>query len=80
VTPRSRLAAVVGGKALPPDEARALWETFSAYMQNHKNDFAGFARQQGFAHARVAAHGGVATLTLASDAHGPTSPKHNRRQ
>ncbi len=64
---RSRLAALVGDKKLDEAEARALWAKFSAYMETHKNDFEGFAREQGFARCAVAAEGGVATLTLTNE-------------
>jgi len=67
VTDSSRLAAVVGGKALSKDEARALWQRFSEYMDANRNDFDGFAKREGFAHASVAANGGIATLTLSSE-------------
>ena len=67
VMARSRLAAVVGGKALAQADARTLWQRFSSYMETHQNDFAGFARVEGFAHATVAAISGVATLTLSNE-------------
>lgn len=43
------LAAFVDGVALPEDEARALWRRFSAYMEDHERDLAGFAAAEGFA-------------------------------
>jgi hypothetical protein len=67
VTDTSRLGAIVGGKTLSKDEARALWQRFSEYMDANRNDFAGFAKREGFAFASVAAHAGVATLTLSNE-------------
>ena len=59
-----RLAVVADGKALPDDEARLLWERFSAHMEAHRGDFEGFAQREGYAHAKVAVQQGVPTLTL----------------
>lgn len=52
---------------LGQEEARALWQRFSAYMDEHRNDFDGFARSEGFAFASVGAQGGRATLTLSNE-------------
>ncbi|HZO12439.1 MAG TPA: hypothetical protein VFB62_04250 [Polyangiaceae bacterium] len=60
----SRLAVVTDGKSLPDDQARPIWERFSAHMEAHRGDFEGFARLEGYAHAKVAVHEGVPTLTL----------------
>ena len=61
-----RLAVVADGKSLSDDEARPIWERFSAHMEAHRGDFDGFAKQEGYAHAKVAVHKGVPTLTLTS--------------
>lgn len=45
---RSALAALVDGEALPEDAARDLWKRFSDYMGEHRGDFAGFAKVNGF--------------------------------
>jgi len=71
MTPGNRLAATVGGKALDLEGARTLWERFSAYMDVHRNDFEGFARSEGWAHASVVANGEAAMLTLANEAPPP---------
>jgi hypothetical protein len=78
--PRSRLAVIVGGKTLPAEDARALWEKFSAYMETHRNDFVGFARQEGWKFASVAAHQGVATLTLSNEPITSAAPKKRKRR
>lgn len=54
--PRSRLAVLVDGVPLPEDEARALWQRFSDWMEEHRGDLAGFAAREGFA----SVHPGVA--------------------
>jgi hypothetical protein len=46
---RSNLAVLVDGAPLPEDEARALWERFSEWMEEHRGDLAGFAAHEGFA-------------------------------
>ncbi len=48
-TGTANLAVVVDGKALGDDDARAFWARFSAYMESHRGDLAGFAKQEGFA-------------------------------
>jgi hypothetical protein len=48
VTDRPRLAARVDGAALFDEDARALWTSFSAHMDEHQGDIAGFARARGF--------------------------------
>ena len=44
-----RLAVLVDGAALPEAEALALWDRFSAWMEEHRGDLKGFAAQEGFA-------------------------------
>ena len=68
MTTSNRLGATVGGKLLESEQARALWERFSAYMDVHRNDFAGFAKSEGWAHASVGPYGTGAMLTLGNDA------------
>ena len=44
----SRLAALVDGAPQGPDAARVLWTEFSAHMDEHRGDFAGFAQKKGW--------------------------------
>ncbi len=44
-----RLSVVVDGVAMEDGAARALWGRFSAWMEEHKGDLAGFAEREGFA-------------------------------
>ena len=46
---RPKLVVVVDGVALPDEEARAFWERFSVWMEDHRGDLAGFADNEGFA-------------------------------
>lgn len=43
------LVVRVDGEAMPEPEARAFWERFSAWMEEHKGDLGGFAASEGFA-------------------------------
>ncbi len=47
-TEESALAALVDGVALSSEAARDLWKRFSDYMGEHRGDFAGFAKNNGF--------------------------------
>jgi hypothetical protein len=81
----SQLAAVVDGKPSEPADAKALWERFSAYMDEHQGDFDGFAKEEGLLAARVDVVQGVPTLTLSSTAErapepGQTPKKRNRQR
>ena len=46
---RATLAVLVDGAPLADEEARAIWERFSAWMEEHRGDLAGFAAREGFA-------------------------------
>lgn len=48
-TPRRRLAVLVDGAPMAEAEAVAFWERFSAWMDEHRGDLAGFAAQEGYA-------------------------------
>jgi hypothetical protein len=53
---------MVDGEPLPAEEARAFWGRFSAYMEEHKGDLAGFATREGFASVHPAMQNGEAIL------------------
>jgi hypothetical protein len=44
-----KLGVLVDGAALPEEQALALWERFSTWMEEHRGDLAGFAAQEGYA-------------------------------
>ncbi|AKU94055.1 hypothetical protein AKJ09_00719 [Labilithrix luteola] len=48
-TPSRSLAVVLDGTPMPDTEARAFWERFSAWMEEHRGDLAGFATSEGLA-------------------------------
>lgn len=56
------LAVFVDGAPLPEPEARALWARFSAHMDLHKGDLAGFALAEGFASVHPESRRGQAVL------------------
>ena len=45
----SRLKVMVDGAPMPEAEGREFWKRFSAHMEAHKGDLAGFAKAEGFA-------------------------------
>jgi hypothetical protein len=47
--PRPALSVSIDGVLLPADDARALWQRFSDWMEDHRGDLAGFATKEGFA-------------------------------
>lgn len=62
----SRLVVIVDNRALPDDEARAIWVRFSLWMDEHRGDMDGFAKQEGFVVARPETREGKAVLVLSS--------------
>lgn len=60
--PTASLQVLVDGAPLPAEQARALWLRFSAWMEDHKGDLAGFAAQEGFASVRPAMAAGAPVL------------------
>ncbi len=62
----SRLAVLVDGRPLPEEEARAMWIRFSTWMDEHRGDFDGFAKKEGFVSARPETRGGKAVLVLST--------------
>jgi len=69
------MRVLVDGVALPDDEARALWQRFSDWMEEHKGDLAGFAKAEGFASVHPGVAGGRPVLhasrTAAQKPYGP---------
>jgi hypothetical protein len=58
------LRVFIDGAALDEAEARALWKRFSAWMEEHMGDLAGFAQAEGFASVHPELHGGEAVLIV----------------
>jgi hypothetical protein len=45
----SFLSVTLDGKPLPAEEGIAFWKRFSAWMEEHPEDLAGFAKSEGLA-------------------------------
>lgn len=67
-TPKGRLGVLIDGAPMPEEEARAVWERFSAWMEEHKGDLAGFAAQEGFASVFPGVEDGRPVLRLSRSA------------
>jgi hypothetical protein len=63
-----RLGAILDGRVLGDEEARAVWTRFSAYMDEHKGDLAGFAASEGLASVQPETRAGKAVLVLSHTA------------
>lgn len=74
---RSNLGVLVDGVALPEEDARALWERFSAWMEEHRGDLAGFAAREGFASVHPGVEAGrpvlLASKSAAQRPYGPAT-------
>ena len=55
---------IVDDVPLPEDEARALWTRFSAHMDAHQGDMAGFAKENGWVSAAPEYRKGQAVLVV----------------
>jgi hypothetical protein len=49
-------------------DGRALWQRFSAWMEEHRGDLAGFARSEGFASVHPEVHGSEPVLVVSRTA------------
>ncbi len=77
------LRVLVDGEPLPGGEAVAFWKRFSAWMDEHPADLAGFAKSEGFASVTPEMHDGgpvlVASRTAAQKPY-TTAPKKKTRR
>ena len=69
---RKPLGVSVDGAPLEDGQAHALWERFSAWMEAHRGDLAGFAAQEGFASVQPGVDGDRPVLR--ASAHAPQGP------
>jgi hypothetical protein len=69
------LAVLVDGAPMAKDDAREFWKRFSAWMEEHPGDLAGFARAEGYESVHPQLHGGepilVASRTAGQAAYAP---------
>lgn len=56
------LAVLVDDVPMGEEEARAFWQRFSDWMEEHKGDLLGFARAEGFASVHPGVHDGRPVL------------------
>lgn len=68
MTEPSKLAVLVDGVALDAEPARALWTEFSAHMDEHKGDMAGFAKKKGWQSVAPEFRQGKAVLVVKTGA------------
>ncbi len=61
------------GHALEPDDARELWGHFSAWMDDHPGDLAGFAAALGVTSVRPALDAGGAAVLVVSTTEAQTA-------
>ena len=71
---QSRLAAVIDGVTLGEEEARVLWTAFSAHMDAHQGDMAGFARRKGWFAVAPEYRQGKAVLLVRTTEGAPLPP------
>ena len=62
----SKLVVLLDGRPLPDEQARAIWTRFSAHMDQHQGDTAGFAQIEGFSSVRPESRAGRAVLVIAT--------------
>jgi hypothetical protein len=74
MTTATALAAFLDGRALPEEEARALWQDFSEHMDEHRGDMAGFAAKRGWASVAPEYRGGQAVLVVRTTPGAPGLP------
>jgi hypothetical protein len=68
----SVLRVLVDGEPLPTAEAIAFWKRFSAWMDEHPGDLAGFAKGEGLASVHPEMHDGGPVLVASRT--GPQRP------
>jgi hypothetical protein len=64
----SVLQVLVDGVPLADDSARAFWRRYSAWMDEHAGDLAGFAKSEGLASVHPEMHGGAPVLVASHTA------------
>ena len=62
------LVVYVDGAPMPEPEARAFWQRFSDWMEDHRGDLAGFAKSEGFASVHPAVENGRPVLVVSKSA------------
>jgi hypothetical protein len=73
-----RLVVLVDGAPLEEEAARALWTEFSAHMDAHQGDMAGFAKQKGWQSVAPEYQKGKAVLVVKTGA--PVAPAAKKKR
>lgn len=63
-----RLGVLVDGAPMAEEQALALWDRFSAWMEEHRGDLAGFAAQEGYASVHPGVDGDRPVLRISKSA------------
>jgi hypothetical protein len=74
----SKLAVLFDGAMLPEAEAKALWVEFSAHMDAHQGDMAGFAKKKAWFSVSPEYRAGKAVLVVRTTERAPAPPPPNR--
>jgi hypothetical protein len=73
------LRVLVDGEPMAEDLARAFWARFSAWMEEHKGDLGGFAREEGLTSVQPEMHPGgpvlIASRSAPQGSYGPASAR-----
>jgi hypothetical protein len=69
------LRVILDGIPMAEPDGRAFWQRFSAWMEEHKGDLAGFARAEGVASVHPEVHDGEPVLVASRTA--PQKPYAN---
>jgi hypothetical protein len=69
---------IVDGASMPDADARAFWQRFSDWMEEHRGDLAGFAAKEGFASVQPTVEKGVPVLRVSKTA--PQQPYANAKK
>jgi hypothetical protein len=64
----SLLRVLLDGEPLPDEEAIAFWKRFSAWMDEHPSDLAGFARSESLSSVHPEMRGGAPVLVASRTA------------
>ena len=76
---KPNLAAVVDGAPLAEAEARELWKEFSAHMDEHQGDMAGFAKKKSWQSVAPEYRKGQAVLVVKTGKPVEARPPKKRR-
>lgn len=62
------MKVVVDGTPMPDADARAFWQRFSSWMEEHQGDLGGFAKSEGYASVHPTVESGKPVLRVSKTA------------